>query len=196
MSLADTFIERTESSLKKTISLLRRGMSYLSPKDDWIEGLKRRLAVLLNPFFEPLGRPLVFHCHDEDYMYTVGKGSDAVERALYPTYQRNFASTRKYRYVDMHGNRIPKGEEDAVGGAEKQWSDGSWVLDPDDTDWQHHVYLFDNGDLGHEKCDVYGHKEVSAEKDPSGHVSGRQENGDPDENVVPLLANAGITRTK
>lgn len=193
MSIVGTYIKKFASTLKKVIGAFREFTSYLTPADDWVEGLKRRLVTKANPIMSRIGRPLVFHCHDEDFMYTVDKDSDAVERAIHPTYQRNLTSTRKYRYVDEHGEPIPKGEE---GGqlSTQQWSAGSWVLDPDDTDWQHHVYLFEDGDAGEARCDIYGHKEISAEKDPHGHVSGEQENGDPDENVVPLLADAGITR--
>lgn len=193
MSIVANYIKKTESTLKKVLVAVREGASYLTPQDDWVEGLKLRIVSKVNPLTKPLGRPLVFHCHDEDYMYTVNKDSDAVEKAVHPTYQRNLASTRKYRYVDEHGDAIPKGKEDDKLST-KQWAVGSWVLDPDDTEWQHHIYLFEAGDAGEEKCDIYGHKETSAAKDPHGHVTDNQEHGDPDENVVPLLGDAGITR--
>lgn len=193
MSIVRKYIKRFESKLKRIIGAVRNGMSYLTPQDDWIEGLKLRLVLIVNPLIAPLGRPLIFHAHDDDYMYRVNKSSDTVERAIHPTYQRNFSSTRKYRYIDSHGDPVPKGEEEDTLST-KQWASGSWVLDPDDTEWQHHVYLFDSGDVGESTCDVYGHKEASAEDDPSEHVSGKQVNGDPEENVVPLLADAGITR--
>lgn len=195
MTIVKKFIKKNKEAISKVIGGIRAVASFLTPQDDWVEGLRRRVATKLDPITTPLGRPLTFHCHDADYMYRVDVDTDTMEKAIYPTYQRNLSSTRKYRYIDAHGEPIPKGEEnDQL--SEKQWAVGSWVLDPDDTVWQHHVYLFSSGDAGENKCDVYGHKEISAEKDPSGHVSGDQENGDPDENVIPLLADAGITRTE
>lgn len=161
MSFAEKFIARTEPYLSTVIGYIRTGTSYLTPKDDWIEGLKRRLAVALHPVTAPLGRNLIFECHDQDHFCIAKADSDTVEKALYPRYQRNFTSTRKYRMVD----------------GERQWADGSWVHDPDDTEWQHHVYLFNNEDG---TTDVYGHKETSAEKDPYGHVTNPQTHGDPD----------------
>lgn len=192
MSVAKRFIKKFESTIKKGIAALRKGASYLKPSDDWVEGVRLRILTTLHPIFNFLGRPLTFHCHDEDYMYRVAKGSDTVEKAIHPTYQRNLSSTRKYRYIDEHGKPVPKGEEDTD--STKQWAVGSWVLDPDDTEWQHHVYLFNAGSFGDQYCDIYGHKEPSAEIDPSEHTSGWQRFGDPDENVLPLLADAGITR--
>lgn len=183
MSISRYVIKRASDKIGKAVGHLRRFSSWLGPSDDWVERQRRRLFVALDPFLRPLGRPLIFHCHDEDYMYTVAKSSDAVERAIADKYQRNLASTRKYRYIDTNGDR-------------RQWTDGSWVYDPPHTDWQHHVYYFDSGDIGHPKTDIYGHKEKSAESDPYGHVTDPQEHGDPDENVVPLLAAAGITRVE
>jgi len=160
MSIANKFIHRVASPLSKTIGYIRTGTSYLTPKDDWVEGLKRRLTLLGDPIFRPLGRPLVFECHDEDYFTTAEVNGDKVEAALHTRYQRNLTSTRKYRVID----------------GERDWANGSYVVDPDDTEWQHHVYIFDNGDG---TTDVYGHKETSAEKDPYGHVTDKQYHGDP-----------------
>jgi len=161
VSTADKFIKLQASALSTVIGYIRDGTSYLTPQDDWVEGLKRRLALIGDPFLRPLGRPLVFECHDQDYFATAKVNSDKVENAIYPYYQRNLTSTRKFRLVD--GTR--------------EWADGSYVHDPDDTEWQHHVYLFDNGDG---TTDLYGHKEKSAEADPYGHVTGKQIHGDPD----------------
>ena len=161
MSLADKFIERAAPALSKIIGYIRTGTSYLGPEDDWVEGLKRRLAVKLDPYTRQYGRPLIFECHDEDYFATAKATADEVELAIASLYQRNLTSTRKYRFIE----------------GERDWADGSWVYDPDDTDWQHHVYLFENDDG---TSDLYGHKEKSAEKDPLGHVMDAQEHGDPD----------------
>ena len=161
MSLVNKFIDRIEPSLKNTISYLRTATSYLTPKDDWVEGLKQRLCIMTDPFTRPLGRPLIRERGRADYVCTVDTRSDEVERVLASRYQRNLASTRKFRVIE--GNR--------------DWADGSWVHDSEDTPWQHHVYLFDNDDG---TCDVYGHKETSAEHDPYGHVTDGMIHGDPD----------------
>lgn len=168
MSIADKFIKRVAPALSTTIGYIRTATSYLTPKDDWVEGLKRRLAVAGDPFFRPLGRPLIFECHDDDYFATAQAESDKVEVALFLQFQRNLTSTRKYRTVD----------------GDRDWADGSWVYDPDDTEWQLHVYLFDNGDG---TTDLYAHKETSAEKDPYGHVTDPQTHGDPDGIVKDVL---------
>lgn len=168
MPPADKLIRRFSAVLQAVISFVRAVTSTLGPEDDWVEALRRRLAVGLHPFTAPFGRPLVFEAHEEDRICTVSASPDGVERALATHYQRNFSSTRKYRVVDGH----------------RQWAAGAWVDDPDDTRWQHHVYLFENPDGG---TDVYGHKEISAEKDPHGHVTGRQIHGDPDGRLVGVL---------
>jgi hypothetical protein len=113
-------------------------------------------------------------------MYTVAKDSDAVERALHPQYKRNLISTRQYRTVT----------------GERQWADGSWVYDPDDTEWQHHVYLFDTGSYNEAHTDIYGHKEASAADTPTEAHRSWQKHGDPDENVLALLAKAGLQRVE
>jgi hypothetical protein len=161
MSIANKFIKRAEPLLSVTIGGIRTATSYLTPRNDSIETLRRYLALVVNPLLSPLGRPLVTECHDEDYAFTANVNADKVEWAITERYQRNLTSTRKYRVID----------------GEREWADGSWVYDPDDTEWQHHVYLFDNGDG---TCDVYGHKEPSAEFDPYGHVTADQLHGDPD----------------
>lgn len=161
MSVADNFIRQVATPLSKIIGTVRDVTSYLTPEDDWVEELKRRLTVFADPIFRPLGRALIFECHDEDYFTTANADSDKVESALYPRYQRNLTSTRKFRLI----------------GGERDWADGSYVYDPDDTEWQHHVYLFYN-EGG--TTDLYGHKETSAEKDPYGHVTDSQIHGDPD----------------
>ena len=176
MNFANTLIDRVAPTLSTAIGYIRSGTSYLTPRDDWVEGLKRRLALLGDPFLAPFGRPLVFECHDEDYFATALVDSDKgveVEQALHPRYQRNLTSTRKYRVED---------------GA-REWADGSWVYDPDDTQWQHHVYLFENDDG---TTDLYGHKETSAEHDPYGHVTDKQEHGDPDGLARGELEKVGI----
>jgi len=165
MTLSEKFVKRTAPLLKTVIGHLRDITALLQPEDDWVEGFRRRAALQLHPLAASFGRPLIFEAHDEDQFLTVDVDPDTVEELLMApgdvSYQRNLASTRKYRYVS----------------GERQWADGSFVYDPDDTDWQHHVYIFENSDA---TTDVYGHKETSAEADPYGHVTERQDHGDPD----------------
>lgn len=173
MSIANRFISRVAPALKTAIGYIRTATSYLSPRDDWVEGLKRRVAVKLDPYTRPLGRRLIAEKGRDDYVCTAQATPDEVEVALFGTYQRNLTSTRKYRMTD---------------GA-RDWAVGSFVYDADDTKWQHHVYLFDNGDG---TTDLYGHREISAEKDPHGHVSGPQVHGDPNGVARVQLDEAGV----
>jgi len=171
MGFFDKFIKNNSGRLKRVINTFKRFTSKLTPEDDWVEGLRKRILVILDPFFRPLGRNLIFECHDEDYICTTDISSDSVEEAIHPKYKRNLTSTRKYR----------------VSAGERQWAVGSWVYDPDDTDWQHHVYLFDTGSYDEPKTDVYGHKEASASKDPASHHRSWQEHGDPDGELSGLI---------
>jgi hypothetical protein len=174
MNPALRFVKQSATALSTTIGYLRDGMAHLGPEDDWIEGLKLRLAQKADKFIRPLGRPIVFEAQSEDYFGTVEASTDKVEAALMPRYQRNFASTKKYRMI----------------GGKKQWAVGSFVYDPEDTEWQHHVYLFEIEDgTG---CQLYGHKETSAEYDPYGHLTDEQYHGDPDGITRGELDKAGV----
>jgi hypothetical protein len=176
MSLANKFIKRVAPALRAAITYIRTATSYLSPKDDWVEGLKRRLAVALDPLTRPLGRRLIHEKGQADYFCSAEASPDSIERGIMPRYQRNLTSTRKYR-------RLSDGS--------RQWADGSFVYDPEDTDWQHHVYIFPSKHTDGQ-TDVYGHKETSAEADPYGHVTDEQTHGDPARRVRLLLNEAGI----
>jgi hypothetical protein len=176
MTIADSFIKRVAPTLSTIIGYIRGATAHLSPKDDWVEGLKRRLAVAGDRFTRPLGRPLIYEKGQADYFCSAEASPDSIERAIMPRYQRNLTSTRKYR-------RLSDGS--------RQWADGSFVYDPDDTDWQHHVYIFPSKHTDGQ-TDVYGHKETSAEADPYGHVTDEQTHGDPARRVRLLLKEAGI----
>jgi hypothetical protein len=174
MTIADDFIKRVAPALSRLIGGIRTASSYLTPKDDWVEGLKRRFALLGDPLLAPLGRPLVAEKGRADYVCTVEADTDKVEVAVMARYQRNLTSTRKYRVIE----------------GDRDWAVGSFVHDPEDTDWQHHVYLFDNDDG---TTDVYAHKETSAEHDPYGHVTDPQVHGDPDGLARGTLEEAHLT---
>jgi hypothetical protein len=176
MSIANSFIKRVAPALSTIIGYIRGATAYLTPKDDWVESLKRRLAVPLDKFTRPFGRPLVYEKGRADYFCSAEASPDSIERAIMPRYQRNLTSTRKYR-------RLSDGS--------RQWADGSFVYDPDDTDWQHHVYIFPSKHTDGQ-ADLYGHKETSAEKDPYGHVTDEQVHGDPDGITRGKLDEAGI----
>ena len=177
------FIKNRAVQIGRTIGYIRDLSAYLGPKDDWIEGLRRRILVLLDPAASVLGRPLIREKGGRDYIGTVEATDNEFESAIMPPYQRNLTSTRKYRIID----------------GERQWADGSFVYDPDDTDWQHHVFIFPE-EVGEDgtvkKLAVYGHKEKSAEKDPVGHVSDPQEPGDPDNILKKQLRKHNITLTE
>lgn len=174
MSIANRFIDRVAPQLSTVIGYIRSGTAYLTPKDDWVEGLKRRFAVKADPFLRPWGRPTIKEKPDAEQFATTPVDSDTVEVALADRYQRNLTSTRKYRMVD----------------GERQWAEGSWVYDPEDVDWQHHIYLFGREDGG---TDLYGHREPSAEQKPAEHVSGVHIDGDPDGLGRGELEKAGIS---
>jgi len=166
--------KRLDPYLELVIPSVRRVERFLGPEDDWVEDDRRILYEAaqrhlghLHKFTREKGR--------YDYATTAHADPNAVERALSRHgYQRNLASSRKYR--THHG-----------GG--KQWAVGSYVFDPTDTDWQHHVYLFPSPDGG---TDVYGHRETSV-REGSEHVTNtNQTHGDPNGRVRGLLSEAGI----
>jgi len=173
MSIANKFIKRVAPTLSKTIGYIRSGTAYLTPKDDWVEGIKKRIAVSFHPFADYFGRPLIKEKPDAEQFATTEATPDEVEQALYGRYQRNLTSTRKYR--------MRKGKRD--------WAVGSWVHDPEDTLWQHHVYLFERENGG---TDLYAHKETSAEHDPYGHVTDGHSDGDPNSIARVQLQRADI----
>jgi hypothetical protein len=160
MSLANKFIKRTAPILSTIIGYIRDGTALLTPKDDWFEGFRRRFATTLDPITRPLGRPLVAEVRDSEQFVTVPIDSDAVERIVDDPYQRNGASTRKFRKVN----------------GKRQWADGTYVYDLPTNERQHHIFFFENGDG---TTDIYGHLEQSAEADPYGHVTDGNVDGDP-----------------
>lgn len=173
MKIANKIIKRVEEGLSIAIGGLRKVTSYLTPKDDWVEVMRRRYALAGDKLLRRFGRPLVRKVGSRDYAYTVNATGDKTEEIIMRKYQRNLASTRKFRMV----------------GGSRDWADGSFVYDPDDTDWQHHVYIFEN-DNG--ITDVYAHKEKSAEHDPYGHVTEAAEPGDYKDMVKELLQIHGL----
>jgi len=97
MSRANKFIKRVAPALRAVITYIRTATSHLTPKDDWVEGLKRRLAVAIDPFTRPLGRRLIHEKGQANYFCSAQASPDSIERAIFPRYQRNLTSTRKYR---------------------------------------------------------------------------------------------------
>lgn len=155
--------------LEQLIGSVRRVEDFLGPEDDWVEE-DRRIA------YEAAQR-LLGDYHDfirekgtADYITTAHATPNVVERALSGYgYDRNLLSTRKYR-------------EHHDGG--KQWAVGSWAYDPEDTDWQHHVFLFRAPNGG---TDVYGHREPSP-RDVDGHLDrSTGVHGDPNGRVANAL---------
>lgn len=160
MSLTTTLTRYITPIIGLWIAGLRWLTGTFGPDADRMSAVRRRASLLLDPVGRLLGRPLVRQCNYRDYVCTVLADVDTVEDGLHPYYQRNFAATHKYRLHD--GNR--------------QFEHSSWVYDPTDTDWQHHVYLFSNADG---TTDLYGHREPSANHRPYEHLIGEQVHGDP-----------------
>lgn len=216
MSVIKDFIKKRGKQIGRAIGYIRDVTRYLGPEDDWIEGLRRRASLKLDPIFAPLGRPLVREKGARDFIGTVEASDNEFESAIMPPYQRNLTSTRKYRLVNVRDSEESLSRSSVVGDSShkspaddvrlertskveregrRQWADGSFVYDPDDTDWQHHVFIFPE-EVGEDgtvkKLAVYGHKEKSAEKDPVGHVSDPQEPGDPDSILQDSLKSSNI----
>lgn len=177
MSLATKLIRSYRKPLGKLLGAVRRVEEYLGPEDDWVEDDRRILYEAADKFLRPLGRPTIRNIDQRgagDYVTTAAASPDEVEVALDDAgYDRNLLSTRKYRSAHDGG---------------RQWAVGSYVLDPADTDWQHHVYIFPSPDGG---TDIYAHRETSV-RDPHGHVTDEQTGGDPNDRVETALAHAEI----
>lgn len=151
---ASRAIRIAEPLLRPALSVVRRLETLLGPADDWVEDDRRVLFEAADQLLRPIGRPTIREVPDSDRVGTVPSEPNSVEVTLQEEgYQRNLLSTRKYR-------------EHHDGG--RQWAVGSWVHDPRDEPWQHHVYLFDAPDGA---TDVYAHKEASV-REPSDHHGG------------------------
>jgi hypothetical protein len=180
---------RFRKPLSRILGAVRCLERFLGPDDDWVEDDRRVLFETLDGL---LGHSFTMEKSPRDYITTAHATPDAVEKALDAAgYQRNLVSTRKYRTHHDGG---------------KQWAVGSWVLDPADTDWQHHVFLFPapdgSTDLSGESpdsveneqglsCDVYGHKEATV-RDPVDHVTDGVIPGDPHDHARDALDAAGM----
>lgn len=153
--VATRLIRAFEPVIGRLLAGVRQLEGWLDHDDDWVEADRRRLFEWADVLLRPLGRPTIREVGPEDHIYTVAASPDIVERVLAEHgYQRNLASTRKYR---THHN----------GG--RQWAVGSWVRDPPDTPDQHHVYLFARETVGW--ADVYAHSEPSVRR-PVAHHGG------------------------
>lgn len=151
---------------------VRRIENVFGHDDDWLEDDRRVLFEKLDGFG---GHAWVREKGDRDYITTAEAAPGVIEKALTEAgYQRNLASTRKFR--TYHG-----------GG--KQWAVGSYVYDPAGTEWQHHVFLFEAPDG---TTDVYGHREVSVREGKEHVLESNQEPGDPNYRARAALEEAGI----
>lgn len=163
---------RLRGPLSRIIGAVRWLERFLGPDDDWVEDDRRRLFEWLDKL--PLDHSFTLEKSARDYITTAQASPDAVEVALDAAgYQRNLVSTRKYRTHHDGG---------------KQWAVGSYVYDPADTDWQHHVFLFKAPDGG---TDVYGHRETSV-TEPVGHLTDGVTPGDPENRARTALRSANI----
>lgn len=159
--------------LEPLMATLRGAEEFLGPDDDWVEDDRR---ILFEAAQRHLGRfhKFVYEKSAEDYVTTAQVDSDVVEEALHAAgYQRNLLSSRKYR-------------EHHEGG--RQWAEGSWVFDPSDTDWQHHVYLFEAPNGG---TDIYAHRETSV-REGSEHLTEEQIHGDPNDRLRSALSSSSV----
>jgi hypothetical protein len=171
--VAEKIIRALEPQLVWAFSHIDNYEESLGPDDDWVQRDRRYLYETADRFLRPLGRPTIREVGQEDKLFTVEESVNDVEECIHPKYSRNLISSRKYR-------------EHHSGG--RQWAKGSWVYDPKDTDWQHHVYLFPSKDGG---TDVYAHKEPSVRLPAQHHLHGGK-SGDPDGVLHGQLDNCNI----
>jgi hypothetical protein len=166
---------RFRKPLSRILGAVRWLEKLLGPDDDWVEDDRRCLFEALDGL---AGHSFTVEKSARDYITTAQASPDAVEVALHRAgYQRNLVSTRKYRTHHSGG---------------KQWAVGSYVYDPVDTDWQHHVFLFPtpNG-----ATDVYGHREATV-REPVDHVTDGVQPGDPHSRARNALKETNIQYEK
>lgn len=177
MGLVTRLGDSLRSWLAALTTVARIVEGVLTPSDDWVERWHNRLLGTLDPLARALGHPTAYRKGRRDYITTAQAPPDTVERALLDAgYQRNLVSAAKYRRYDET----------------KQWTVGQYVVDPVNTDWQHHVYLFPVAD----GTDVYGHRETTV-RQPEGHLTDPQVHGDPNHRVRTVLARSSIvTQTR
>ena len=174
MSLA----RKLDPLLEATIPAVRRAERFLGPEDDWVEDDRR---ILYEAAQRHLGHLHTFvrEKGPADYVTTANASPDAVERALMGPYQRNLASTRKYREHHNDG---------------RQYAVGSFVTavpaHDDGLARQHHVYLFPSPSGG---TDIYAHEETRVTEGAEHLTDTQQEHGDPQGRVTDLLALADMS---
>jgi hypothetical protein len=173
-------IDRFSGQLSTILSTVRRQEQKLGPSAHGLVAPRARLWQAVDPIFRAGGRPAVRPKGVADYVTTVDVSREQVEQALWPKYHRNFLSTKKYRWRKA-GDTF-----------ERDWAIGSWVYDPEETDTQHHVYLFESPDGG---IDLYAHREASV-RNPGEHTTGRQTHGDPDGRARARLEDASLDYTE
>lgn len=157
--------------LEPILTAVRRVERFLGPDDDWVEDDRRIVFEAAQRLLGGVHEFTTEKTRDE-YVFTVNMTPDAFEQAITPTYQRNLASSRKYR-TDHDGGR--------------QWACGSYVVDPPNQRWQHHVYIFEAPDG---RTDVYAHKETSV-REGAEHLYEPQVDADP--HVLPsILRSLGV----
>jgi hypothetical protein len=158
MSLAT----RLDPILEPLMRAVRYAERFLGPEDDWVEEDRRIAYEAAQHHFGHL-HTFIREKGKADYVTTVHADSDAVERVLSSEgYDRNLASTRKYR--THHG-----------GG--RQWAVGSFATElpaRDGLERQHHVYLFEAPSGA---TDVYAHAETSVVEGAEHLTETRQEQG-------------------
>lgn len=175
MTIADKFIKTFEPQIAAVLRAVRRIEEYLGPSDDWVEDDRRVIYEIANAIGSLIGRTTVSEVNPDDLTYSTPASPDDVEEAIHPHFQRNLLSTRKYRVPEEGG---------------RQWAVGSWVLDPDDTDWQLHTIFFPRKGGG---TDIYCHREASV-TEPSEHDGGDElVRGDPNGQLQYQLATDGIS---
>lgn len=168
--------------LEAFVGAVRHAERFLGPDDDWVEDDRRAVYEGAQWLFGDL-HTFVREKGPADYICTVTADDDEVESALQAKgYQRNLASTRKYRTHHDGGT---------------QWAIGSWVadgiMDDNGLEYQHHVYLFPT-ESG--RIDMYGHREVSASEGAEHLTETDQTHGDPDHMARTACIRAGLTYTR
>lgn len=160
------------------VRLVARTQRHFGPRWGWVETVRRAALPPLDPISRRRwDRPLIRQKGWDDYVCSVDLAPGEIPAVVWPDYHRNVLSTKKYRVID----------------GERDWEVASWrCLDPDDPDYQHHLYYFAGIESG---TDLYQHKEIAPEADPEAHEEGDQEHGDPDHVLRDLLDREGVGYT-
>ena len=141
---------------------------FIGPSDDWVERVKRKWILRLDPILRRVWRPFTTRKYKDEYVCSVMISPDELERKVFEGgYVENDVSTVKYRVLS---------------GSTHQYSVGQMKFSEPDSNRQWHLYIFP----GHGKygADCYQHGEEDWNPieggTPEDHLKSEQIPGDPE----------------